>query len=223
MYGVDLHRAIDSTGKEIQLGVTSVGLVVFQNNVRINVFSWSKMVKISFKRKDFFIQLRREPVNTYLLCLIKALYLSYFGRVKATIPYSVSAWARTRMLRLYGNRVSNITRSFDWNVRIVCQDFFHCRSVRSSTIPDAPNCKRSRRVNNEAKSRKCSNGHPANGWLLRRRATEPAMEVMERLRFLDWDWPKRIDLMITKLRRSNQKHFRGKHGSNKVTSKYCIE
>lgn len=63
MYGVDLHKATDSTGKEIQLGVTSVGLVVFQNNVRINVFSWSKMVKISFKRKEFFIQLRREPVR----------------------------------------------------------------------------------------------------------------------------------------------------------------
>lgn len=63
MYGVDLHKAIDSTGKEINLGVTSVGLVVFQNNVRMNVFSWSKMVKISFKRKEFFIQLRREPVS----------------------------------------------------------------------------------------------------------------------------------------------------------------
>lgn len=63
MYGVDLHKATDSTGKDINLGVTSVGLVVFQNNVRMNVFSWSKMVKISFKRKEFFIQLRREPVS----------------------------------------------------------------------------------------------------------------------------------------------------------------
>ncbi|XP_066998363.2 tyrosine-protein phosphatase non-receptor type 4 [Anabrus simplex] len=64
MYGVDLHRARDSTNKEIQLGVTSVGLVVFQNSVRINTFSWSKIVKISFKRKQFFIQLRREPVSS---------------------------------------------------------------------------------------------------------------------------------------------------------------
>lgn len=63
MYGVDLHKAVDSAGKEINLGVTSIGLVVFQNNVRMNVFSWSKMVKISFKRKEFFIQLRREPVS----------------------------------------------------------------------------------------------------------------------------------------------------------------
>jgi len=52
----------DSTNKEIQLGVTSIGLVVFQNGIKINVFSWSKIVKISFKRKQFFIQLRREQV-----------------------------------------------------------------------------------------------------------------------------------------------------------------
>ncbi|XP_033224913.1 tyrosine-protein phosphatase non-receptor type 4 isoform X5 [Belonocnema kinseyi] len=65
MYGVELHKARDSTNKEIQLGVTSIGLVVFQNNVKINVFSWSKIVKISFKRKQFFIQLRREQSENY--------------------------------------------------------------------------------------------------------------------------------------------------------------
>ncbi|XP_076359400.1 protein tyrosine phosphatase Meg isoform X1 [Tachypleus tridentatus] len=67
MYGVDLHRARvrDSTNAEIQLGVTSVGLVVFQNNIKINTFSWAKIVKISFKRKQFFIQLRKEGMENY--------------------------------------------------------------------------------------------------------------------------------------------------------------
>ncbi|VDI68836.1 tyrosine-protein phosphatase non-receptor type 4 [Mytilus galloprovincialis] len=74
MYGVDLHNArsmmigdvetgqfnVDQSSVDIQLGVTSVGLVVFQNNVKINTFPWAKIVKISFKRKQFFIQLRRE-------------------------------------------------------------------------------------------------------------------------------------------------------------------
>ncbi|XP_046327998.1 tyrosine-protein phosphatase non-receptor type 4-like isoform X5 [Haliotis rufescens] len=62
MYGIDLHnaRVRDQSNIEIQLGVTSAGLVVFQNNVKINTFSWAKIVKISFKRKQFFIQLRRE-------------------------------------------------------------------------------------------------------------------------------------------------------------------
>ncbi|XP_058809813.1 tyrosine-protein phosphatase non-receptor type 4 isoform X2 [Phymastichus coffea] len=65
MYGVELHKARDSVNKEIQLGVTSTGLVVFENNIRINVFSWSKIIKISFKRKQFFIQLRREQSENY--------------------------------------------------------------------------------------------------------------------------------------------------------------
>ncbi|XP_014662794.1 PREDICTED: tyrosine-protein phosphatase non-receptor type 4-like [Priapulus caudatus] len=60
MYGVDLHQARDQSGVEIMLGVTAVGLVVFQNHVKINTFSWVKIIKISFKRKQFFIQLRRE-------------------------------------------------------------------------------------------------------------------------------------------------------------------
>ncbi|CAG9817622.1 unnamed protein product [Phaedon cochleariae] len=65
MYGVELHKAKDNAHKEIQLGVTHLGLVVFQNGVRINLFSWSKIMKISFKRKRFFIQLRREPSENY--------------------------------------------------------------------------------------------------------------------------------------------------------------
>ncbi|XP_037076548.1 tyrosine-protein phosphatase non-receptor type 4-like isoform X2 [Pollicipes pollicipes] len=65
MYGLDLHRAKDSSGREIQLGVAAVGLVVFQNKKKINTFSWAKIVKIAFKRKEFFIQLRRELSEDY--------------------------------------------------------------------------------------------------------------------------------------------------------------
>ena len=45
--------------------MTSIGLVVFQNLVKINTFSWTKIVKISFKRKQFFIQLRKELTESY--------------------------------------------------------------------------------------------------------------------------------------------------------------
>lgn len=53
----------DYNGKDIFIGVTSIGIVVFQNNIRVNTFSWGKIVKISFKKKQFFIQLKREPVS----------------------------------------------------------------------------------------------------------------------------------------------------------------
>lgn len=64
-YGIDFHKATDSSGKEIQLGVSGIGLLVYSNELRINTFSWSKMTKVSFKRKEFFIQLRREPSENY--------------------------------------------------------------------------------------------------------------------------------------------------------------
>lgn len=69
MYGVELHQARENSGTEVKLGVTAVGLVVFQNNVKINTFSWSKIIKISFKRKQFFIQLRKD-VGEVTACLI---------------------------------------------------------------------------------------------------------------------------------------------------------
>ncbi|XP_071446930.1 tyrosine-protein phosphatase non-receptor type 4 isoform X1 [Hetaerina americana] len=91
MYGVDLHRARvrDSTNKEIQIGVTSVGVVVFQNNIRINTFSWSKIVKISFKRKHFFLQLRRELSESYdtLLGFNMASYRSSKGLWKSCVEH----------------------------------------------------------------------------------------------------------------------------------------
>lgn len=64
-YGIDFHNATDSGGKEIKLGVSAIGLLVYSNDLRINTFSWSKMTKVSFKRKEFFIQLRREPSESY--------------------------------------------------------------------------------------------------------------------------------------------------------------
>nr|XP_026492243.1 tyrosine-protein phosphatase non-receptor type 4-like [Vanessa tameamea] len=69
-YGVESHPAKDYNGKDILIGVTSIGIVVFQNNIRVNTFSWSKIVKISFKKKQFFIQLKREPSESYDTVLI---------------------------------------------------------------------------------------------------------------------------------------------------------
>lgn len=142
------------------MGVTSIGLVVFQNHIRMNVFSWSKMVKISFKRKDFFIQLRREPVS---VPFFKAYSYKYFNNMICS-PRTMthcwdSVWARTRMLRHYGNHVSNITRSFVLSVRIGHHVFYHCRWAPSSTTLDALNCRQYRRVNNVARSRRFSHDH----------------------------------------------------------------
>uniref|UniRef100_A0A6Q2XID3 Tyrosine-protein phosphatase n=1 Tax=Esox lucius TaxID=8010 RepID=A0A6Q2XID3_ESOLU len=54
----------DQSHTEILIGVMSSGIVVYKNRVRINCFPWLKIVKISFKCKQFFVQLRREVNET---------------------------------------------------------------------------------------------------------------------------------------------------------------
>uniref|UniRef100_A0A8C8JKN4 Tyrosine-protein phosphatase n=1 Tax=Oncorhynchus tshawytscha TaxID=74940 RepID=A0A8C8JKN4_ONCTS len=64
LYGVELHYARDQRNTEILIGVMSAGIVVYKNRVRINCFPWLKIVKILFKCKQFFVQLRREVNET---------------------------------------------------------------------------------------------------------------------------------------------------------------
>ncbi|RXN09343.1 tyrosine- phosphatase non-receptor type 4-like isoform X1 [Labeo rohita] len=60
LYGVELHYARDHCNTEIYIGVLSAGISVYKDRVRVNHFPWLKIVKISFKSKQFFIQLRKE-------------------------------------------------------------------------------------------------------------------------------------------------------------------
>ncbi|KAK7169124.1 hypothetical protein R3I93_005197 [Phoxinus phoxinus] len=64
LYGVELHYARDQSNTEIFIGLISAGIAIFKNRVRINYFPWLKIVKISFKCKHFFIQLRKEAHET---------------------------------------------------------------------------------------------------------------------------------------------------------------
>ncbi|XP_056606724.1 FERM, ARHGEF and pleckstrin domain-containing protein 2 isoform X2 [Triplophysa dalaica] len=60
MYGVRFHPAADREGTKINLSVAHMGLQVFQGNTKINTFNWSKIRKLSFKRKRFLIKLQPE-------------------------------------------------------------------------------------------------------------------------------------------------------------------
>uniref|UniRef100_A0A8C2HNB5 Erythrocyte membrane protein band 4.1-like 3b n=1 Tax=Cyprinus carpio TaxID=7962 RepID=A0A8C2HNB5_CYPCA len=80
MYGVDLHRAKllgrlfeclaavqeeDSEGVEIMLGVCSSGLHVYRDKLRINRFAWPKILKISYKRNNFYIKVRPGELEQF--------------------------------------------------------------------------------------------------------------------------------------------------------------
>uniref|UniRef100_A0A3B4VIX4 FERM, ARHGEF and pleckstrin domain-containing protein 2 n=1 Tax=Seriola dumerili TaxID=41447 RepID=A0A3B4VIX4_SERDU len=71
MYGVRFHPAADREGTKINLAVAHMGLQVFQGTTKINTFNWSKIRKLSFKRKRFLIKLHPEVhvcISDHLLC-----------------------------------------------------------------------------------------------------------------------------------------------------------
>uniref|UniRef100_A0A667X2S9 FERM, ARHGEF and pleckstrin domain-containing protein 1 n=1 Tax=Myripristis murdjan TaxID=586833 RepID=A0A667X2S9_9TELE len=65
MYGVRLHPAKDREGTKLSLAVAHTGVLVFQGYTKINAFNWSKIRKLSFKRKRFLIKLRADPQNAH--------------------------------------------------------------------------------------------------------------------------------------------------------------
>ncbi|TSK17764.1 FERM domain-containing protein 7 [Bagarius yarrelli] len=60
MYGIRPHPAHDGEGMRINLAVTHMGVLIFQGNTKINTFSWAKIRKLSFKRRNFLIKLHTE-------------------------------------------------------------------------------------------------------------------------------------------------------------------
>ncbi|XP_030431856.1 FERM, ARHGEF and pleckstrin domain-containing protein 2 isoform X7 [Gopherus evgoodei] len=65
MYGVRFHLASDREGSKISLAVSHMGVLVFQGTIKINTFNWSKVRKLSFKRKRFLIKLHPEVHGPY--------------------------------------------------------------------------------------------------------------------------------------------------------------
>ncbi|XP_051566438.1 FERM, ARHGEF and pleckstrin domain-containing protein 1 isoform X2 [Myxocyprinus asiaticus] len=63
MYGIRLHPAKDREGTRLSLAAAHSGVLVFQGHTRINKFNWSKVRKLSFKRRRFLIKLRADPSN----------------------------------------------------------------------------------------------------------------------------------------------------------------
>ncbi|XP_060078130.1 band 4.1-like protein 3 isoform X3 [Ylistrum balloti] len=65
MYGVDIHKAMDSEKVEIALGVCSSGLMVYKDKLRINRFVWPKILKLSYKRNNFYIKIRPTEKDSF--------------------------------------------------------------------------------------------------------------------------------------------------------------
>ncbi|CAO2616796.1 Band 4.1-like protein 3 [Lemmus lemmus] len=67
MSDVLLHCVFqDSEGVEIMLGVCASGLLIYRDRLRINRFAWPKVLKISYKRNNFYIKIRPGEVSTHI-------------------------------------------------------------------------------------------------------------------------------------------------------------
>ena len=58
MYGVDLHQTRDSQGVKLMLGVCASGIQVYKDKLRINRFVWPAILKLSYKRNNFYVKKR---------------------------------------------------------------------------------------------------------------------------------------------------------------------
>ncbi|KAI0980914.1 hypothetical protein GJ496_000161, partial [Pomphorhynchus laevis] len=64
-YGLHPQQANDPENQKVSLCVCHSGIFVLQNKLRVNAFAWSKMRKISFKRKKLLIKLLSDKYGYY--------------------------------------------------------------------------------------------------------------------------------------------------------------
>lgn len=50
------------------LGVCANGLLIYRDRLRINRFAWPKILKISYKRSNFYIKIRPGEVGAMCRC-----------------------------------------------------------------------------------------------------------------------------------------------------------
>lgn len=82
----------DSEGVDIMLGVCANGLLVYKDRLRINRFAWPKILKISYKRNNFYIKIRPGEVGA----LEDAMPSSPVGRLKWVSPLNRRSSLRAR-------------------------------------------------------------------------------------------------------------------------------
>ncbi|TNN09670.1 FERM, ARHGEF and pleckstrin domain-containing protein [Schistosoma japonicum] len=61
LYGIRMNPAKNNhNGAHVSIAVTHSGICVYQGGVRTNLFSWARIRKLSFKRKNFYIKVHPE-------------------------------------------------------------------------------------------------------------------------------------------------------------------
>ncbi|XP_036288962.1 tyrosine-protein phosphatase non-receptor type 3 isoform X4 [Pipistrellus kuhlii] len=59
-YGVELHGGRDLHNLDLMIGIASAGIAVYRKHICTSFYPWVNILKISFKRKKFFIHQRQK-------------------------------------------------------------------------------------------------------------------------------------------------------------------
>uniref|UniRef100_A0A5F9CS51 Tyrosine-protein phosphatase non-receptor type n=2 Tax=Oryctolagus cuniculus TaxID=9986 RepID=A0A5F9CS51_RABIT len=62
-YGVELHSGRDLHHLDLTIGVASAGIAVYRKHICTSFYPWVNILKISFKRKKFFIHQRQKQTE----------------------------------------------------------------------------------------------------------------------------------------------------------------
>ncbi|XP_036903466.1 tyrosine-protein phosphatase non-receptor type 3 isoform X7 [Sturnira hondurensis] len=65
-YGVELHSGRDLHNLDLMIGIASGGIAVYRKYICTSFYPWVNILKISFKRKKFFIQQRQKQAKKLL-------------------------------------------------------------------------------------------------------------------------------------------------------------
>ncbi|XP_033283403.2 tyrosine-protein phosphatase non-receptor type 3 isoform X4 [Orcinus orca] len=63
-YGVELHSGRDLHSLDLMIGIASVGIAVYRKYICTSFYPWVNILKISFKRKKFFIHQRQKQTES---------------------------------------------------------------------------------------------------------------------------------------------------------------
>ncbi|XP_070287040.1 tyrosine-protein phosphatase non-receptor type 3 isoform X4 [Myotis yumanensis] len=63
-YGVELHSGRDLHNLDLMIGIASAGIAVYRKYICTSFYPWVNILKISFKRKKFFIHQRQKQTES---------------------------------------------------------------------------------------------------------------------------------------------------------------
>ncbi|XP_046689647.1 tyrosine-protein phosphatase non-receptor type 3 [Silurus meridionalis] len=146
LYGVELHSARDASNPSLWVGIASGGVALFCNLICSNFFPWINIIKISFKRKRFFIHLRRKhgEVGQQVVSLSLPSSRSCKNFWRSCVDHhtfynrkNTYAVSKHRSLPLYRKLVGEVM----WNPLIKSHSTEHLetKSLPSRSPPSTPN------------------------------------------------------------------------------------